>query len=171
MIFFFFLEVLFSNHHSVKLGSRVRNHCYHLFDLPLVTLVLQVLKLNGSLSSLNSCRCWLRELYEVMARGSRVVFTGTLFSLVEFVIIQTLVLWFLCICLSLVIFKPFVNGLSFLELSFKFSYLASKRGFRLSECLLFFFFKALGSNARLDDTWINWNVIFLFACWQFLLQE
>ena len=75
-----------------------------------------------------------------MALDSRVILYGSFLVFIDFIVIKTLILRFLCIGLCLVILKPLVDDIFFLKLSLKLGNLSGKSRFGLRKCLLFLFF-------------------------------
>jgi hypothetical protein len=75
-----------------------------------------------------------------MALDSRVILCGSFLVFIDFIVIKTLILRFLCIGLGLIILKPLVDDISFLKLSLKLGNLSGKGRFGLRKCLLFLFF-------------------------------
>ena len=75
-----------------------------------------------------------------MALDSRVILCGSFLVFIDFIVIKTLILRFLCIGLCLIILKPLVDDIFFLKLSLKLGNLSGKSRFGLRKCLLFLFF-------------------------------
>lgn len=89
---------------------------------------------------MNTSRCLLYRLQEVMALDKRVILCGSFLVFIDFIVIKTLILSFLCVSLGLVILKPLVDNIFFLKLSLELGNLSGKGRFGLRKCLLFLFF-------------------------------
>lgn len=75
-----------------------------------------------------------------MALDCWVILCRPFLIFIDFIVIKTLILRFLCISLGLVILEPLINYIFFLKLSLELGNLSSKGRFGLRKCLLFLFF-------------------------------